>query len=107
MTVTPSAWIVPPVRFQAPDRTYTIAALLLELSMQGVGTRGGRHVAERPLEGFAVLNDSVPPVIDSGPSNTTLPPLKVTLVPLPMLKPPGQSTHQYPDTVIVPEGLHL
>ncbi len=76
--------------------------------MHGIVTAGGRQPVEGELVGFEVLNDRAPPVIVTGPSSTTLPPLKVTFVPFPMLRPPGQSTHQFPETGgIVPDGLQL
>ena len=75
--------------------------------MQGVVTLGGRQLAVRVGAGFAVLRLRAPPFIESPPSKTTLPPENVTVVPLPMDRPPLQSTHQLPATVVVPDGLQL
>src|SRR3954451_6679103 len=83
-----------------------MAAGLAELSMHGMVTSGGRQVAGRVDVGFAVLKLRLPPVIFSWPSITTLPPLNVTLVPLPMLN-VAQSIHQFPETVMVPAALQL
>src|SRR5438477_13200505 len=81
--------------------------LVLLLSRQGVVTFGGRHVLGRLAVALPVLTLSCPPVMVNPLSNTTLPPRNVTVVPLPMLNPLGQSTHQLPDTATVPAGLQL
>jgi hypothetical protein len=54
-----------------------------------------------------VLTARLPPVIEIPPSKTRLPPVKVTLVPLPILRSPGQSIHQLPAAVMVPAALQL
>jgi hypothetical protein len=55
-------------------------------------------------DGYASTPD---PLIESPPSRTTLPSEKVTEVPVPMLRPPGQSTQKFPLTTMVPEALQL
>ena len=95
---------VPPVIFQAPLRPQTMAADELDVAVHGVVTVGGVQFEGSALFGFAVLNRSVPPVMFRAPSVTTLPPENVMFVPFP-IENVGQSIHQLPDTVIVPDGL--
>src|SRR5688572_11911004 len=99
--------MVPPVISQLPLREKRNEPFWLLSSRHGVITFGGIHVLVKLVTAFAVLTLKTPPVIVRPPSMTTLPPENVTVVPLPMLSPLGQSTHQLPETVTVPDGLQL
>src|SRR6186997_1540559 len=92
----------------SPSRRYTNAAPALAAPVHGVVTAGGTHAAGSCVVELLVLKLRLPPVMVKPESNTTFPFLNSTDVPLPMLSPlPGQSTHQFPDTLMVPAALQL
>src|SRR4051812_17369017 len=81
--------------------------LSLLLSRHGVITAGGTQALGKLVVVLPVLTLKTPPVIDSPLSMMTLPSRNVRVVPLPMLRPLGQSIHQLPETETVPDGLQL
>src|SRR5690348_8705481 len=89
----------------SPSRRYTNEAPALVAPVHGVVTVGATQAAGSCAVALFVLKLSVPPVMLKPESNTTLPFLNSTDVPLPMLSPPGQSIHQFPETLTVPLGL--
>jgi len=74
--------------------------------VHGVDTAGTWQTDGSAAFVLFVLNFRVPPVMLNPPSKTTFPSRNSTLVPLPIESPPLQSTTQFPDTLIVPDGLH-